>query len=381
MHPESQMVDCILARAQTAGRRILTEFESKQILAAYGIPTVKSVLASTAEEAVCAANDLGYPVVVKINSDTITHKTDVGGVKLNLNSPEQVREAFVSIQYAVESNFEKSDFQGVTVQPQVDARDAYELIVGASPDEQFGPVILFGSGGTFVEVYGDKALALPPLNSNLAHLMMKNTLVYKALKGVRGKGAVDMNALEKLIVNFSHLVIEQWKYISDVEINPLLASGDTLVALDARIILHPSEENGTAISDIVRPAIRSYPSQYEQRFVTKKGRVVLIRPIKPEDEPLIVDFHKRLSHESVYTRYLADIKFEDRYVQRKFYSEPSVLFLYMLLLMQYILCSVSHDRLIRVCHVDYDRDIALVVLDKSSSVEKLIAAARLTKGW
>ncbi|KAL7533868.1 hypothetical protein ACHAXR_005495 [Thalassiosira sp. AJA248-18] len=356
MHPESRMVDTILARAQTKGRKILTEFESKQILSAYGIPTVTSLLACNAEEAVCAANKIGYPVVIKINSETITHKTDVGGVKLNLNSPEQVRDAYDSIQHSVESKFGKDDFQGVTVQQMVNISGAYELIVGASPDDQFGPVILFGSGGTLVEVYNDKSLALPPLNSTLAHLLMKNTKIYKALKGVRGKSSADIKTLEKLIVNFSHLVMEKWNYISEIEINPLLSSGDALIALDARVILHSSAEaktDGTENSNgIVRPAIRPYPSQYEQQFVSKKGRVMLIRAIMPEDEPLIVDFHKRISSESVYTRFLSDIPFEDR---------------------------VKHNRLIRVCHVDYDRDIALVVLDKSSSTGKIVAAARLTK--
>jgi len=351
MYSESQMVDSILARAQSADRTILTESESKQILSAYGIPTAKSILALSAEDAVCAANEIGYPVVVKINSETITHKTDVGGVKLNLISPQQVREAFHSIQTAVESRFEKDDFLGVTCQPMIDSRDAYELIVGASPDDQFGPVLLFGSGGTLVEVYNDRSLALPPLNSVLARLMMKNTNIYKALKGVRGKSSVDIHALEKLIVNFSHLVMEKWNYISDIEINPLLASGDTLMALDARVILHSRTEVGS-VPRIVRPAIRPYPSQYEQRFVSKKGRVVLIRAIMPEDEPLVVDFHKRISEESVYTRFLSDIKYEDR---------------------------VAHNRLIRVCHVDYDRDMALIALDKSSSTGKLVAAARLTK--
>ncbi len=289
MHPERQTADYILSNAQSSGRMLLTEYESKEILSAYGIPTVETILAHTVEEAIAAANAIGYPVVLKINSATVTHKTDVGGVKLNLTSPSDVQDAFIDIQRAVESKFSKDDFQGVTVQPLVLARDSYELIVGASGDEQFGPVMLFGSGGTLVEVYNDRALALPPLNSNLAHLMMTNTKIYNALKGVRGKSAVDIPALEKLIVNFSHLVMEKWQYISEVEINPLLASGDTLVALDARIILHP------AASSTIRPAIRPYPSQYEQRFVSKKGRAMLIRPIMPEDEPLVVDFHKLLS--------------------------------------------------------------------------------------
>ncbi|KAL7546239.1 hypothetical protein ACHAWF_009572, partial [Thalassiosira exigua] len=291
MHPETQRVDAILASAQTSGRKILTEFESKQILSAFGIPTVRSILARTAEESISAANEIGYPVVVKLNSTTITHKSDVGGVKLNLSSPEQVLIAYESIQKSVELNFDKSDFQGVTVQPMVDQRDAFELILGASPDDQFGPVILFGSGGRLVEVYNDKSLALPPLNSNLAHMMMKGTKIHSALKGFRGKDAVDLSALEKLIANFSHLVLEKCNYIAEVEINPLLVSGDSLLALDARVILH------SAAADVIRPAIRPYPSQYEQRFVTKKGRVMLVRAIMPSDEPLIVDFHKRLSEE------------------------------------------------------------------------------------
>lgn len=143
--------------------------------------------------------------------------------------------------------------------------------------------------------------------------MMKSTKIYKALKGVRGSNPVDIHALEKLIVNFSHLVMEKWKYIAEIEINPLLASSDSLVALDARVILH-SAENVAMETDlgIVQPAIRPYPSQYEQRWVSKKGRVMLIRAIMPEDEPLVVDFHKRISEESIYTRFLSDIPFEER---------------------------------------------------------------------
>ncbi len=234
--------------------------------------------------------------MLKINSETVTHKTDVGGVRLNLSSPMDVQDAYDDIQRAVERKFSSDDFQGVTVQPLVIARDSYELIVGAMGDDQFGPVMLFGSGGTLVEVYNDRALALPPLNSNLAHLMMKNTKIYNALKGVRGKRAVNLPLLEKLIVNFSHLVMDNWKYISEIEINPLLVSGDALIALDARIILHP------AATSTIRPAIRPYPSQYEQRFASKKGRTLLVRPIQPEDEPLVVDFHKLLSEDSVYKR-------------------------------------------------------------------------------
>ena len=280
MHPESLRVDTIIASAQESGRTVLTELESKQILSAYGISCVPSILAHTADEAVAAADETGYPAVVKLNSHAITHKTDVGGVKLNLNSSDQVKEAFYEIQNAVESNFPIGAFLGCTVQPMVDVKDAYELIVGASPDDQFGPVILFGSGGTLVEVYQDKALSLPPLNSNLAHLMMKETKIYRALKGVRGRCTTDIAALEKLIVNFSHLVMEKWSGIKEVEINPLLASVNGLVALDARVILHkPSDymdvDGDFTCTKLVRPAIRPYPTTYEQSFVSNKGKVIL----------------------------------------------------------------------------------------------------------
>jgi len=359
MRPD-QAVDVIIANAQSEGRTKLTELESKQILSAYSIPTVQTVLAMTAEEAVSAAESMVLPterVVLKLNSTSITHKSDVGGVKLNLSGPEQVRNAFLEMEESVCKRFGKDAFLGVTVQPMVDMKNAYELIVGASPDSQFGPVMLFGSGGILCEVFKDKSLALPPLNSNLAHIMMEDTKIYRALEGIRGNDSIDMTALEKLLVNFSHLIMEKWQFIREIDINPLLASSEGLLALDARVILHDSTHMDVdgEMSHIVRPAIRPYPTEFEQHWETKKGKVVLIRAIMPEDEPLIVDFHKRISEESVYTRFFNNIQYKER---------------------------VNHNRLIRVCHVDYDRDIALVVLDGDKLKDdnkKIIAAGRLTK--
>ncbi len=297
MRPD-QAIDLIIAHAQSEGRSILTELESKQILSAYSIPTVQTVLAKSADEAVSAAKDMGLPkqqVVLKLNSKSITHKSDVGGVKLNLCTPEQVRNAFLDMEKSVCNRFGQEAFLGVTVQPMVNTKNAYELIVGASPDSQFGPVMLFGSGGILCEVFKDKSLALPPLNSNLAHIMIEDTKIYKALEGVRGNSSVDITAIEKLLVNFSHLIMEKWQFIREIDINPLLASSDGLLALDARVILHDSTQmdvDGDK-TNIVRPAIRPYPTEFEQHWVTKKGKVVLIRAIMPEDEPLVVDFHKR----------------------------------------------------------------------------------------
>ena len=228
----------IVSAAAKDGRSVLTEVESKRILAAYGIPTVETRVATTENDAVAAAESIGFPVVVKLNSLSITHKTDVGGVQLNLRTAQAVRHAFTAIESAVLTHVGPGHFQGVSVQPMVKL-DGYELIVGSSIDPQFGPVLLFGSGGQLVEVIKDRALALPPLNTTLARRMMEHTRILTALKGVRGRRPVDLQALERLLVRFSDLVVEQ-RWIKEIDINPLLASSDGLLALDARVIAHGS---------------------------------------------------------------------------------------------------------------------------------------------
>ena len=217
-----QRASDLLETIRKEGRTILTEYESKQVFAAYGIPTVETHLAATADEAVTIAERLGYPVVLKLNSTTITHKTDVQGVQLNFRAADQVREAYDIIQNAVTQHAGAEDFQGVTVQPMVKL-DGYELIIGSSQDTQFGPVLLFGTGGTLVEVFKDRALGLPPLNTTLARRMMQQTKIFEALKGVRGRKAVDLEALDRLMVRFSQLIVEQPR-IKEIDINPLLAS-------------------------------------------------------------------------------------------------------------------------------------------------------------
>src|SRR5262249_34600651 len=235
--PDRKLVEGILQRTRAAGRTILTEFESKQVLAAYGIPTAATFIATDAAAAVKAAEQIGFPVVLKLYSETITHKTDVGGVQLNLGNAEAVDRAFRAIETSVAEKAGAEHFQGVTVQPMIKLKDAYELIVGSSLDPQFGPVLLFGTGGQLVEVFKDRALGLPPLNTTLARRMMEQTKIYKALKGVRGRRPIDMAALEVLLVRFSALVAEQ-RWIKEIDINPLLASPDGLIALDARVVVH-----------------------------------------------------------------------------------------------------------------------------------------------
>ena len=337
----------LIASARGRGRTLLTEAESKSLLASYGIPTVPTEIATTADQAVQAAARVGYPVVLKLHSETITHKTDVGGVRLNLADENAVRGAYQGITESVRKIASESDFLGVTVQPMIRA-EGYELILGSSIDSQFGPVILFGSGGQLVEVYKDRAVGLPPLNTTLARRVMERTKILTALKGVRGRKPVDLAALERLIVRFSYLITEQ-SWIKEIDINPLLASPDGLLALDARVVLQPAD-----MSAPPKSAIRPYPTQYVEPWKFPDGTDVVIRPIRPEDEPMIARFHERLSERSVYLRYFHLIDLDRR---------------------------VSHARLIRTCFNDYDRDIALVAehRHKDTGEHEILAVGRLRK--
>ncbi len=289
--PDRKLVKELVEKARQEGRTILTEFESKQVLAAYGIPIAKTIIAANADQAVTAANEIGYPIVLKLYSETITHKTDVGGVQLNLGNAEAVDKAFHAIEASVTEKVGAQHFQGVTVQPMVKLKDAYELIIGSSLDPQFGPVLLFGTGGQLVEVFKDRALGLPPLNSTLARRMMEQTKIYTALKGVRGRKPVDLKALEVLMVRFSALVAEQ-PWIKEIDINPLLASPDGLIALDARVVVHGPE---VSLEQVPKAAIRPYPTRYVAPWTMKGGGSINIRPIRPEDEPCMVKFHETLS--------------------------------------------------------------------------------------
>ncbi|HYM76399.1 MAG TPA: bifunctional acetate--CoA ligase family protein/GNAT family N-acetyltransferase [Candidatus Dormibacteraeota bacterium] len=316
------------------GRTMLNEFEAKQLLAAYGIPVADTRPAASEEEAVALAAEIGYPVVLKLLSNTIAHKTDVDGVRLSLQNVEQVRGAFHAIRESVTAKAGAEHFAGVTVQPMV-RRDGYELILGSTVDAQFGPVILFGSGGVMVEVYRDRALALPPLNTTLAQRLMEQTRIFAALKGVRGRKPVDLAALEQLLVRFSQMVLEQ-PWIKEIDINPLLATPEHLLALDARVVVHHSAMTAERLP---RAAIRPYPAQYAWEWKLKDGTPVTIRPIRPEDEPLMVQFHGTLSERSVYLRYFCSLSLSTR---------------------------VEHERLVRICFGSYDRGFALVA-DRTNS--------------
>jgi acetyltransferase len=346
---DRKKADKIIQTARKSGRTILTEFESKQLLATYGIPTVETHIATSVEQAVELAEKIGFPVVLKLYSETITHKTDVGGVALNLHTEDAVRTAFHSIEISVRDRVGIQHFQGVTVQPMIKL-DGYEIIIGSSIDPQFGPVLLFGMGGQLVEVFKDRALALPPLTTTLARRMMEQTKIYTALKGVRGRKPVDLAALEQLLVRFGQLVVEQ-RWIKEIDINPLLASPERLLALDARVVVHGQE---VTEAELPKLAIRPYPVKYAASWASKDAVQFSVRPIRPEDEPLMIKFHQTLSDRSVYQRYLHMLNLSQR---------------------------VAHERLTRICFIDYDREMALVAETKDAATgePRIVAVGRLKR--
>jgi acetyltransferase len=340
--------DIILA-ARRQRRTILTQWESKQVLAAHGFPVVPAFPADTEDAAVERARETGFPVAVKLHSETLTHKREVGGVCLSVRTAEGVRQAWRSIRRAVTEKAGADHFQGVTVERMIPP-DGVELLLGSSVDAQFGPVVVFGAGGRLVEVLADRALGLPPLTSTLARQLIGATRISRAFGSGRGQFAVDMAALEQLVVRFSQFVAGQ-RWIKEVDINPLFASPGAIVALDARIILHDPD---LPEAQLPVPAIRPYPAQYALSFALADGTAVSVRPIRPEDEPMMVEFHGTLSDQSVYYRYFSALSLRQR---------------------------TNHARLARLCFVDYDREIALVAVlnDPKTLKPAIVGVGRLCR--
>jgi len=321
-------------------RRVLTEFDSKRLLKAYGIPVNPTVVARSEEEAVLEAGRMGYPVVVKIHAREIPHKSDMDGVMLNLRNESDVRRAFRQVLENALLNEPEAEILGVTVQPMLKGH-YYELIVGSVKDRDFGPVILFGMGGLMTEVLKDQALALPPLNRLLARRLMEETRVYQLLKGYRNRPAANLLLIEEILIRLSHLVTD-FPEISELEINPLIPGQDHAYAVDARVVIEPAR-----VPPPMHLVISSYPSQHEKRTVTPKGVEILLRPVKPEDAPLLIDLFNTLSPTSIYFRFFRPIKY------------------------------LSHEMLARFTQIDYDRDVVLVAMEQGTEGETMLGIVRL----
>ena len=322
----------------TNGR--LTETEAKALLEAYGIPVNPTAAAASPNAAVAAAGRIGYPVVMKILSRDIPHKSDAGGVCLNLKSGDAVEKGFFDLMDSARTAFPRAVIDGVTVQPMIEAPDC-ELILGAKTDAGFGPVILFGMGGVLAELLDDSAIALPPLNRLLASRLMEGTRVDRLLNGYRNHLQVDRERLEEVLIRLAQLVTD-FPRIAEIDINPMVIHQGQPVALDARVVV-----NDSSCEAPLHLAVSPYPAQYEERLTLPGIGDLLIRPIRPEDAPLLLDLFDTLSPQSIYYRFFSPMR------------------------------QLSHSMLARFTQIDYDREIALVAIQESANSEKMLGAARV----
>lgn len=325
--PEVERARAPITQALAEGRDWLLETEAKEILAAYGIPVIVTRVAKAPWEAAAIAAEIGGAVALKILSPDITHKSDVGGVVLDLAGPAAVRDATELLQETFAKHHPQARLLGFTVAPMVRRPGAHELILGVTLDPQFGPVVLFGHGGTEVEVVNDTALGLPPLNMRLAFEMMSRTRIYRLLKGYRGVPGVDLDAVALSLIKIAQAAIDHPEIV-ELDINPLLADEFGVLALDARIRVAKPERAGTE-----RLAIRPYPSELEEDVPLGDGRTLLLRPIRPEDEPSLQAAFSQLTPEEIRLRFFVPMK------------------------------TLSHITAARFTQIDYDREMALILTE------------------
>lgn len=324
---------------------ILPENLSKLVLEAYGISTSKPYRAAGMRELHSAAEMTGYPLVMKIDSQDITHKTDVGGVILNIEDYEMLTAAYNRMMTGIKEKMPEARINGVSLQKMVKYKDAVELILGIKRDETFGTVIMAGMGGTGAELFKDRVIGFPPLNESLAYNMLASLKIFPLLKGYRGSKPVNLDVLIETLIRLSYIAAD-YPEITELDINPLLAHGEGAIALDARVVVDKSlaREDTRSYSHL---AIRPYPEEYVKKIKLNDGMEVTFRPIKPEDEPMWMDLLASCSKESIYSRF-------------RFFFQWD-----------------SHEVAARYCYIDYDREIAIVAEIVENGVRKLIGVGRL----
>ena len=330
----------IVSKAMDLNGGILTELDAKALLNSYGIPVNRTELAVSADHAVALADGMGYPVAMKICSPQILHKSDAGGVLLNLEDKGEVWSGFQSIMEHAAAYNPEAELTGVALQSMVETAD-YELILGARMDQDFGPVLLFGMGGVLTEVFRDMATALPPLNRPLARNMFRRTKIHQVMKGYRNIEKIDQDLLEETLIRLSRLVTD-FPEIQEMDINPVVVKNGRFLAVDARVILSPTQ--ALPASHLV---ISPYPFQYEARERTIDGDEFFIRPIRPSDASLLIAHFNSLSPRSVYMRFFSPVK------------------------------QLSQAMLVRLTQIDYDREVALVALIREGEEQKMVGVARV----
>ncbi len=341
--PDRESARKVIHQVMKAKRYVLTEDEAKDILQNYEIPVTENDIAESEDGAVAIAEKLGYPVVMKIASPEITHKSDIGGVILNIRNEQQARGSYLSILESAKKVKGKVEIAGVLVEKMISKK--YELIIGSRKDPIFGPVIVFGMGGVAVEVFKDLTIGLPPLNMALAKRMIEETKIYQLLKGYRGMAGVDIETIQFILYKFAYLVMD-FPEIKEIDINPFAVDKEGGVVLDAKIILDENQELKKSF-DYKHLIISPYPRQYKYKWKLNNGQEAVIRPIRPEDEELEKELFGNMSRQTQYFRFFG-------YVGQ-----------------------VSHELLTRYTQIDYDREIALIALVEEKEKEKMAGVVRL----
>ncbi|MCX6157720.1 MAG: GNAT family N-acetyltransferase [Ignavibacteriae bacterium] len=324
---------------------ILSEDLSKSVLETYGIKTSRPVKVSNADELKQVADKIGYPLVMKIDSPDISHKTDVGGVILNIEDYEILSASYKRMLTSVNEKMPEAKISGVTLQQMVKVKDSVELILGIKRDDTFGTVIMVGMGGTGAELFKDRVIGFPPLNESLAYQMLESLKIFPLLKGYRGSKPVNMENLIETLIRLSYLAAD-YPEIVELDINPLLVYGEGATALDARVVVDKSLSTNDKHS-YNHLAIKPYPEEYVKEIKLSDGKDITFRPIKPEDEPLWTELLASCSKESIYSRF------------RYFFQWD------------------SHEVAARYCYIDYDREIAIVAEIIENNVRKLVGVGRL----
>ncbi|MES9900211.1 MAG: bifunctional acetate--CoA ligase family protein/GNAT family N-acetyltransferase [Sedimenticola sp.] len=332
------IIECALME----GRKVLSETESKAILAAFHIPTAQSIVVRSAIEALIQAESLGFPVALKINSPDITHKTDAGGVRLGIHSAQGVRSAYNDIIQMVKSSRPEATLDGVTIEPMVQRPNGRELLVGIVTDPVFGPIISFGAGGTLVEVMNDRAVGLPPLNRFLVKDLISQTRITKMLQQFRHMAPINFEALENVLLRTSEIACEL-PWVKELDINPLIADESGAIAADARVVVDFHSHSDQPYSHM---AIHPYPAKLVSRSQLVDGTELIIRPIRPEDAEIEQRFIKALSERSRYFRFMM------------------------------VLDELPPAMLARFTQIDYDREMALIAVIETDGEEKEIGVAR-----
>jgi acetyltransferase len=340
--PDVEGARMIIEGALAERRTVLSEMESKALLSAFHVPVAQTMIARSPAEALMLAEQLGFPVAMKINSPDITHKSDVGGVRLGLDNAHSVRAAYQEITESARLHNPKAHLDGISVEPMVKRRNGRELMVGVVADPVFGPVITFGAGGTMVEVIGDRAVALPPLNHYLVRSMIDSTRVAKMLREFRNMPPVNMPVLEAVLMRVSEMVCEL-PWLREMDINPLIVDEEGAFAADARVVISPVSPTAGRYGHM---AIHPYPTHLVMDWQLGDGTAVTIRPIRPEDAELVQTFVRALSDESRYLRYMN--------AQRELTPAMTAHF----------------------TQIDYDREMALIAVAQLKGVETMVGVAR-----